>query len=242
MSGPTCHDLAVTAEEKDAPAEEGQTMPWLAAFATEMALDVGLGVGAYWIAVTAGWEVVHALVLGGAVAALRAGWAALRSRTVDTFLILVVLSFLLTVALSWWSGDVRVLLLKSAATGGLFAVVAGGSLRWGRPLMFFIMRRFVAPGSAGRAEWDLLWRESSPFRWLHRRVTAVWAVTHLLATAGQILTILLVPPVVAVPLLRTASPVLTVAMVAWSAWYMARAQRNLNRPLRDSQATAAEAG
>ncbi|USQ76291.1 VC0807 family protein [Ornithinimicrobium cryptoxanthini] len=228
----------MTGEHNDAPAGRNQPTSWLAAFVAELVLDVGLGLGTYWIARAAGWEMVHALVLGGAVAGLRAGWTALRSRTVDTFLVMVVLSFLLTVTLSWWSGDARVFLLKSAATAGLFAVVAGASLFWGRPLLFFIVRRFVAPGQAGRAEWDLLWEESSPFRWLHRRITAVWAVTYLVATAGQIVTILLVAVEVSVPVLRTASPALTVFLVAWTAWYTARAERSLDRPLLDSEITA----
>lgn len=232
----------MTVSDKDATDDDDRSTPWLAAFTTEMALDVGLGLAAYWIAVMAGWDLVYALILGGAVAALRAVWTAWRSRTVDTFLLLVVLNFLLTVALSWWSGDVRVLLLRSAATSGMFAAVAAGSLLWGRPLMLFIIRRFAAPGPAGRAEWDMLWRESTPFRWLHRRVTAVWAVVYLLSTGGQVLTILLVPMEIAVPLLRIASPAVTVAMVAWTAWYMSRAERNLNRPLRDSEAAAAESG
>lgn len=221
MSSSICHDLHVKS--------------WLGAFGVELLLDVGLGLLAYWAAVSVGWDVTSALVLAGAVAVLRAGWTTVRRGVLDPSLLLVVLSFLLTLALSLVTGDARLLLLKGSAALTLFGLVAAGSLVRGRPLLFAIVRRFVAPGEAGRREWEALWLGSSPFRWLYRRLTLVWAVAYLLAAALHVTVVLSAPVEVAAPLLRAATPALWVAMVGWTVWYSARAERGLDRPLLDSE-------
>nr|WP_281497450.1 VC0807 family protein [Ornithinimicrobium sp. F0845] len=211
----------------------------MGALVVELVLDVGLGLLAYWVVVSAGWGVTTALVVAGAVAVLRAAWATVRRGTLDPTLALIVLTFLLTLALSLVSGDARVLLLKGSAGLALFGLVAAGSLVWGRPLLFSIVRRFVAPGESGRREWEELWQGSSPFRWLYHRLTLVWAVTYLLAAGAHAAAVLALPVEVTAPLLRTATPALWLLMVGWTIWFTRRAERSLDRPLLDAAADLA---
>lgn len=228
---------AAVAETEEASSRRSSS--WVGALAGELALDVGLSLGAYWLAIAAGWGTVGALLAAGAVAVARAAWTAAARRTLDTSLLLVVLGFLTSVILACVSGDARVLLLKGSAGLFLFAVVAAASLAWGRPLLFWLVRRFVAPGQEGRAEWEELWRASSPFRWLFRRITLVWAVVFLLAAIGHVAAVLTLPVEVAAPWLRAATPLLSVAMIAWTAWFTARAERDLEGPGMDDEIQSA---
>ncbi|WP_256838435.1 VC0807 family protein [Ornithinimicrobium faecis] len=206
---------------------------WVGALAGELALDVGLSLAAFWLAIAAGWGTVGATLAAGTVAVARAVWTAVIRGTVDTSLLLVVLGFLTSLILALVSGDARVLLLKGSAGLALFGVVAAASLVWGRPLLFWLVRRFVAPGSEGRHQWEELWHGSTPFRWLYRRLTVVWALVYLLAAAGHVTAVLTLPVEVAAPWLRAATPLLSVAMIAWTAWFSARAERRLEGPLLD---------
>lgn len=215
---------------------------WLGPFLGELLLDVGLGLLAYWLAVTAGWEVTTALLLAGAVALVRAVWVTARRRVLDPALVLVVLSFALTLGLSLLTGDARVLLLKGSAGLALFGLVAAGSLRWGRPLLFAIIRRFVAPGEAGRTEWEELWEGSTPFRWLYRRITLVWAAVYLAGAALHATAAVTLPVEVGAPLLRSATPALWLAMVGWTVWFTRRAERGLDRPMLDAAITPVPRG
>jgi len=221
MSISLCHDSWVTR--------------WLGALGLELLLDVGLGLLAYAAAISAGWGVTPALVLAGAVALVRSVWTTVRRGGLDPSLLLVVLSFLLTLTLGLISGDARVLLLKGSAGLALFGLVAAGSLVRGRPLLFAIVRRFVAPGEAGRREWEELWLGSSPFRWLYRRLTLVWAIVYLIAAVLHATAVLSLPVEVTGPALRVATLLLWLAMVAWTVWFTRRAERGLDRPLLDAE-------
>ncbi|WP_114907249.1 VC0807 family protein [Ornithinimicrobium murale] len=218
-------------ETEEAPLPRATS--WVRALAGELALDVGLSLAAFWLAITAGWGTVGAIIAAGAVAVARAAWTAIVRSTLDTSLLLVVLGFLTSLLLALVSGDARVLLLKGSAGLVLFGVVATASLVWGRPLLFWLVRRFVAPGAAGRQQWEELWHGSTPFRWLYRRITLVWAMTYLLAAAGHVTAVLTLPVEVSAPLLRAATPLLSLAMIAWTAWFSARAERRLEGPLMD---------
>lgn len=209
--------------------------PWIAALAGELALDVGLSLAAYGLALAAGWGTVGAILAAGAVAVARATWTAAARGILDTSLLLVVLGFLTSLGLALVSGDARVLLLRRSAGLALFGLVAAASLVWGRPLLFWLVRRFVAPGRAGREQWEELWHGSTPFRWLYRRLTVVWAVVYLLAATCHATAALTLSVEVTAPALRASTPVLTLTMIAWTAWFSARAERGLQGPLLDEE-------
>ncbi len=209
---------------------------WVAALIGELALDVGLGLAGYGLALAAGWGVVGALLVAGAVTLARALWTALRRRVLDTSLLLVVLGFLLTLVLTLISGEAQVLLLKGSAGLALFGLLAAVSLVIGRPLLFWLVRRVVAPGEAGRRQWEELWHGSTPFRWLYRRLTQVWAVVYLAAAAGHVVAVLTLPVTVSAPTLRTVTPLLNIGMIGWTIWYSVRAERSLEGPLLDQEA------
>lgn len=226
----------VPSEHASGPSEPPRlATAWVGALVGELLLDVGLGLGAYWLALAAGWSTVSALLAAGAVAFARALWTTLTRGTLDSSLVLVVLGFLTTLVLTLVGGDARMLLLQGSAGLALFGVVAAASLVRGRPLLFWLARRFVAPGQVGRLEWERLWHGSSPFRWLYRRLTLVWAAVYLVAAAGHVMAVLTLPIEVSAPVLRIVTPVLSLAMIAWTTWYSLRAERSLSRPLLDRQ-------
>lgn len=224
-----------SADTSTAPEPARTATGWISALVVELVLDLGLGLAAYFLALAAGWGTVGALLTAGAVAVARTAWTTLRRSSLDTSLLLVVLSFLVTLGLSFLSGDGRVLLLKGSAGLALFGLVAAGSLVAGRPLLFWLTRRFVAPGEAGRREWEELWHGSSPFRWLYRRLTVVWAAAYLLAAVAHVSVALSMPVETAATVLRVATPTLSIVMIGWTAWYSRRAENSLERPLLDAE-------
>ncbi|WP_353113504.1 VC0807 family protein [Microbacterium sp.] len=152
------------------------------------------------------------------------------------------LSFLVSILLSVLTGDPHVLLWKGVVMVGLWGLVTVGTLRFGKPLLFNITQRLVAPGRDGYREWLSLWESSTPFRWLFRRLTLVWGACFLVLAAMQSVVIILLPTEVAAPLQSTVSPLVNIALVGWTVWYSQKAERSLDRPLKDDEARAAAEG
>ncbi|MDA4893098.1 hypothetical protein PFZ55_40175 [Streptomyces sp. MS2A] len=220
---------------------EAPRRPWLLRLIGGLALDVGLWLGVYYLVLALGESLIVALIAAGGVALLRALYVGIRTRAVDAFLSIVVLSFLVSVLLSLLTGDPRMLLWKGVVMTGVWGAATLTTLRVGKPLLFSITQRLLAPGMEGRREWLRLWETSTPFRWLYRRLTLVWGVTFLCFAAAQAILILTVPVDLAAPALSAASPLVSIGLIGWTIWYSQRAERSLDRPLDDAEARAAAA-
>ena len=82
-------------------------------------------------------------------------------------------------ATSLISGSVFFALIKESFLTAAFGLICLGSLLLERPLMFYIIRQFVAGDDPARlAWWNGLW-QSPDFRATLRFVTMVWGIVYL---------------------------------------------------------------
>ena len=123
---------------------------------------------------------VPALVVSGAFPAVNVVRRYVRDRRVDPIGVIVLLSILVGAAVSLVSGSEKLTLLRESFLTAAFGVAFLASLAIGKPIMFLLIRQFVAQEDDRRlAEWDALWRDEPEFRRVMRQMTAMWGIVLL---------------------------------------------------------------
>ena len=176
-----------------------------------LVLDLAMPIVAYFVLRQWGVPTLIALVAGGVfpLANIARGWIA--SRTIEPLGVIVMVVIAIGTAASLLSGSVFVALLKDSVLTGCFGLVCLGTLfMTEKPLMFYLLRQFVAGDDPARLQWwEGTWKHA-PFRAALRRVTAVWGVSYIVAALiGAACAWLLKPSQVVI-----ISPVLALATLA----------------------------
>lgn len=190
-------------------------------------LDTGLSLGTYLVARTLGYSIFFALLAGMIVAGIRAAYVIIRRRTVDGFVLFMIFTFAVGLALSFLGGTPRFLLAKDSIGTAVSGIAFGVTLFTRRPMMFYFSQRFAAPTAQGRQEWLRLWDASPPFRWLFRRLTLVWAIAFAVEAVVKLVLILALPVALMAPLSHFFTPVLITGLLVWTMRYSAAAERSL---------------
>lgn len=180
MSGPAAHPDAKPASGGSA------TGGWVATIAVNVVLPV---ITFFVLSGPGGLRDVPALLLSGVWPVLEIVWVVHRRRHVDEFSIFVLLGIAVAVATTALSGDARAAFLKDSITTGLIGLAFLVTLIFGKPLTFYLGRRFATDGSkAQRDWWDGLWQLAN-FRRIQRRLGAAWGFALLgEATVRAVLT------------------------------------------------------
>jgi len=127
----------------------------------------------------AGMPEVPALLVSGLWPVLDIGYTIAKQRHVDEFGVFVLIGVLIGVLTTVFSGSARGVFLKDSITTGSIGVVMLVTLLFGRPLTFYLGRRFATDGSKVQRDWwDGLWQYPN-FRAVQRRLGAVWGVSLL---------------------------------------------------------------
>jgi len=122
----------------------------------------------------AGMPEVPALLVSGLWPVLDIGYTIAKQRHVDEFGVFVLIGILIAVLTTVFSGSARGVFLKDSITTGSIGVVMLVTLLFGRPLTFYLGRRFATDGSKVQRDWwDGLWQYPN-FRAVQRRLGAVW--------------------------------------------------------------------
>jgi hypothetical protein len=138
-------------------------------------LDLGIPLGSYYILRAAGVGLVPSLILSSVLPAARSIVGLIKQRTVNPLALLIVAVNMVSIGISFWSGDPRVMLAKDGAITSTIGIAILISAYTGRPLMTEGMRPFLVKGdSAKNAAFDLLLSTSPRFRTLERRFSLVW--------------------------------------------------------------------
>jgi hypothetical protein len=176
---------------------------------TMLLRDVALPMALYYVLRSFDVDAVWALLAGAVLPVLRTGYVLARHRRIDPVSAFVLAVLVVNGAVAVFSGDPRLLLIRSAWITLPFGVVLLGSLLVGhRPLLF----RAACTFQPARAD-DLerLWGVSAPFRQRWRSVTLWWgAGCVLLACAVVVMAFAL--PVDVVPFLETALTIVSVVL------------------------------
>ncbi|GAA3618817.1 hypothetical protein GCM10022419_125420 [Nonomuraea rosea] len=188
-------------------------------------LDVLPAVAAYYVLRAAGVGEYVALLAATATGAARVAWVAIRDRRLDGFAACTGLVFALGMALSFVTGDERLLLAVKSLTTAVLAVVLAGTCVARKPAAFGIAKRFGAEDAAIAARWDVLYADRPAFRRVYLVMTLVWAAGLLAESAIRIPLVYLLPVDVMTGL-STGLLLGTLGLPgAWSAWYGKRGEQ-----------------
>lgn len=194
-------------------------------------LDAGLAVAGYLVARHLGASLFLSLLVGTAVAAVRAAYVIIRRREVDAFAIFMIITFGIGLLLTVFTGSPRFLLAKDSISTGVSGIVFLVTLLAGKPMMYYFAQRFGATSDAERQEWARLYPTHEGFRAFFRGLTLVWAIAFLAEASLKLVLVLALPVAIMAPVIPFFTPVLISAMVVWTVRRSVRARRRLGGAL-----------
>lgn len=143
-------------------------------------VNIVLPIGTYFVlAGPVGLGDVPALLISGVWPVAEIAYTVASQHHVDEFSIFVLLGIVVGVLTALFSGSTRAVFLKDSLTTGLIGLAFLVTLLFGRPLTFYLGRRFATDGSkAQRDWWDGLWVHPD-FRRVQRQLGAAWGIALL---------------------------------------------------------------
>jgi hypothetical protein len=150
------------------------------------------------------WAGAGNLVALGAGATLPAAGAAIkvvRERKLDQLAVIVMITMLVSIAISFLTGSTQFLLSKDGWLTGVWGLWFLLSVRADRPAAFLFSRPLLEGRAAFTAgSWDTLWQEVPAFRRIWKASTVMWGL-GLLVDAGVRVAIAYTLPLAVVPAL-----------------------------------------
>jgi hypothetical protein len=192
----------------------GQVLP-------PLVFDLALPVLTYFVLTGFGVAKLLALCAGGVFPALNIARTWIGSHRIQPLGVIVITFIAIGTAAALVSGSVFVALVKDFLLAGTFGLLCLGSLfATPRPLMFYLLRQFIAGEDPVRLQWwESLWQRA-PFCAAVQRVTAIWGIGYVLqAVIGIACAWWLQPAQVVIisPLIALAA---LAALVAWTRVYL----------------------
>jgi hypothetical protein len=186
-----------------------------------LVFDLALPVLTFFVLTGFGVAKLLALCAGGIFPALNIARTWIGSRRIQPLGVIVITFMAIGTAAALVSGSVFVALLKDFLLAGTFGLLCLGSLfATPRPLMFYLLRQFIAGEDAARLQWwEGLWQRAA-FRAAMRRVTTVWGIGYVLqAVIGVTCAWWLQPAQVVIisPAMALAG---LAALAAWTRWHL----------------------
>jgi hypothetical protein len=190
-----------------------------------LVLDVVVPIVVFNVLVRFGVPTLWALAAGGLFPAFNniRGW--IGSRRLEP-LGIIVLGFLVAgTAVSLITGSVFIALAKASILTATFGLICLGSLLAPKPLMFYVVRQFVAGDDPERIEWwNGLWQRPR-FRAAQRMATAVWGVAYLAEAGLRVGFALCLTPAQVVVLSPAMGFGVLIVLIIWTNRYMTAAGR-----------------
>lgn len=157
-------------------------------------IDLAIPLGSYYILRAAGAGLVLSLALSSVVPAVRAVTGLVRSRDVNALAVLIVAVNAVSIAISFWSGNARVMLAKDGAITSTIGIAILISAFTSRPLMTAGLRPFIVKADAARsAAFDRLRATSTRFRRLERLFSLVWGVAFVTECVARVICAVALP-------------------------------------------------
>ncbi len=152
-----------------------------------LVFDLGVPLGSYYLLRKLGVDLVPSLAFSSVVPAVRAIAGVVRDRTFNGLATLIVVVNMVSIAVSFWTGDPRIMLAKDGAVSSTIGIAILLSVLVGRPLMTAGLKPMIAKGSAAKvAAFDRLSATSPRFRRLERLFSLVWGVILLSECAAKV--------------------------------------------------------
>jgi hypothetical protein len=143
-------------------------------------LDLAVPLGSYYLLRGVGVGLVTALAVSSILPAARTVAGVVRHRTVNGLAALIVAVNMVGIAITFWSGDPRIMLAKDGAVTSTIGIAILISAFTSRPLMTAGLRPFLVKGDSARnVGFDRLLDSSTRFRRLERCFSLVWGIALL---------------------------------------------------------------
>jgi intracellular septation protein A len=169
-------------------------------------------------------SILWALVAGGLSPALNNLRVWVQSRRLEPLGIIVVSLLATGAAASLISGSVFFALIKDSFLTATFGGICLVSLLTKRPLLFYVVRQFVAGDDPARiAWWNGLW-EFPHFRRSMRLVTATWGIVYIAEALTRVGLALKLPPAEVVSISPVMSFGALILLIMWTRRYMTGAR------------------
>jgi hypothetical protein len=151
-------------------------------------LDLAVPLGSYYILRAAGCDLVVSLALSSILPAARTIAGLVRSRTINALAMLIVAVNVVSIAITFWAGDPRIMLAKDGAVSSTIGIAMLISAFTARPLMTAGLRPFLVKADAARgAAFDRLLTSSPRFRKLERLFSAVWGISFITECTARVI-------------------------------------------------------
>jgi hypothetical protein len=142
------------------------------------------------------------------------------SRRLEPLGIIVLTLLAVSAAASLISGSVFFALIKESFLTGVFGAICLVSLMGARPLLFFVVRQFVAGDDAARIEaFNTRWQDRD-FRVAMRLVTAIWGIAYVVEALLRVAFALTLTPAQVVSLSPVMSFGALIVLIAWTRRYL----------------------
>jgi hypothetical protein len=144
-------------------------------------VDVAVPVGGYYLLKNGfGMSTLAALGWSSVVPALRTVFGVVRERKVNAFAALILFVNVVSLVLSFVSGDPRLMLAKDSGISSAIGIGILVSVALGRPMMTAAMKPWLVKGDAEReAAWARLAAGSAAFRRAEKVFSLVWGTVLL---------------------------------------------------------------
>jgi intracellular septation protein A len=159
-----------------------------------LAVDVAAPIATFKLLEWLGVPPIWAIAGGGLPPALNNLRIWLHSRRIEPVGILVVATIAIGTVASLISNNLFYTLIKDSFLTGAFGLVFIGSSFVGRPLMFYIIRQFVAGEDDSRNQiWNNLWNYAV-FRFTIRFITVTWGLVYIAEALTRVGLAIMLPP------------------------------------------------
>jgi intracellular septation protein A len=198
--------------------------------------DVVLPIAVYNLLTSYGVSTLWALAAGGVSPALNNLRSWVTSRRLEPLGIIVIALMAAGTAGSLISGSVLFALIKESFLTGVFGAICLGSLFAKRPLLFYIVRQFVAGDDKERlAWWNGLWQYPD-FRRAMRFVTLIWGIAYVAEALVRVALALTLKPGAVVVISPIMGFGMLIVLIFWTQRHMLALR---DRRMRENAAAAA---
>lgn len=155
---------------------QSKQQPGVLANLRPLVVDVAVPLGSYYFLKGAfGTSTFAALAWSSVVPAVRTVWSVVQERRVNAFAGLVLMVNVVSLALSFVSGDPRLMLAKDSGVSSVIGIAILVSAVLGRPMMTEGLKPFILKGDPARAAaFERLRSGSAAFRRAERAYSLVW--------------------------------------------------------------------
>jgi hypothetical protein len=201
-----------------------------------LCFDVVLPILVYNLLTHYGISTLWALAGGSLSPALNNVRTWVQSRRLEPLGIIVIALMAAGTAGSLISGSVLFALIKESFLTGVFGAICLGSLFAKRPLLFYIVRQFVAGDDKERlAWWNGLWQYPD-FRHAMRFVTFVWGIAYVVEALVRVALALTLKPGAVVVISPIMGFGMLIVLIFWTQRHMLALR---DRRMRENAAAAA---